>query len=160
MIKSVINSEELKILHNCIKRVSVDIERFSFNTCVSAFMVCVNELKRIQSKNLEILKELLVLVSPFAPHIAEELWSQTGGEFFVTKQKYPLVNEAFLVEDLIEYPVCINGKKRALISLPNDVDQKTAGEQAIALPEIVKWLEGALPKKLIVVPGKMINIVV
>ena len=154
------SKEELKILHTCIKRVSEDIERFSFNTCVSAFMVCVNELKRIQSKNLEILKQLLILVSPFAPHIAEELWCLTGGGFSVTQQSYPVVNETYLVEDLIEYPVCINGKKRAVISLPNDIDQKSATDQALALPEISKWMDGIAPKKLIVVPGKMINIVV
>lgn len=154
------SKEELKILHQCIKRVTDDIERFSFNTCISAFMVFVNEIKRIQSKNQSILKEFLILISPFAPHIAEELWSSTGGEFSVINQRYPLCNEKYLIEDLIDYPVCINGKKRALLSLPNDIDQKSAIEKALDLPEIQKWLEGTPAKKVIVVPGKMINVVV
>lgn len=153
-------NEELKILHQCIKKVTEDIERFSFNTCVSAFMVCVNELKRIKSNNISILKEVLVLLSPFAPHIAEELWLQAGSQFSVTKQSYPIANESYLVEDVIDYPVCINGKKRAILSLPNDIDQHTAKDKALQMPEVIKWLEGATPKKVVVVPGKMINVVV
>ncbi len=88
------------------------------------------------------------------------MWSSTGGEFSVINQRYPLCNEKYLIEDLIDYPVCINGKKRALLSLPNDIDQKSAIEKALDLPEIQKWLEGTPAKKVIVVPGKMINVVV
>lgn len=153
-------SDELKVLHQCIKRVTEEVERFSFNTCVSAFMICVNELRRIECHNQKILKELLVLVSPFAPHIAEELWEQCGGEFSVTRQAYPVVNEDYLKEDSIDYPVCINGKKRALLSLSAETDRDEAGRQALLLPEITKWLDGTPVKKVIVVPGKTINIVV
>ncbi len=152
--------EELKILHQCIKKVCDDIERFSFNTCVSSFMICVNELKRINSSNYKILKELVILLSPFAPHTCEELWEKIGLEFSVITQPYPSYNPSYLVEDTIEYPICINGKKRALIELPNGIDSDTAKERALELPEIIKWLEGNEPNKVIVIPGKMINLVI
>jgi len=152
--------EELKILHQCIKKVSEEVERFSFNTCVSAFMICVNDLRRIECRNLSVLKDLLKLVSPFAPHIAEELWEQSGEAFSVTLQPYPVFDEKYLKEDHIEYPVCINGKKRALLLLPADMDKADAEKQAVSLPEITKWLDGTPVKKVIVVSGKMINIVI
>jgi leucyl-tRNA synthetase len=152
--------EENKILHQCIKRVTDDMDRFSFNTCVSAFMVCVNELKRIKCENKIVLGELLKLLAPFAPHISEELWASMGGEYSISNQNYPNYTAEYLIEDLIEYPVCINGKKRALLELPNGVDQQTAQQKALEMPEIIKWLEETPAKKIIVVPGKMINIVV
>ena len=151
--------EELKILHQCIKKVTEDIERFSFNTCVSSFMICVNDLKRINCTNFSILKELVVLLAPFAPHTCEELWEKLGQSFSVITQTYPVFNPSYLIEDTIEYPICINGKKRALLDLPNGIDADSAKEKALQLPEIIKWLEGKEPKKVIVVPGKMINLV-
>lgn len=153
------SKEELKILHQCIKKVTEDIERFSFNTCVSSFMICVNDLKRINCTNFSILKELVVLLSPFAPHTCEELWEKLGQSFSVITQSYPVFNPSYLIEDTIEYPICINGKKRALLDLPNGIDADLAKVKALQLPEIIKWLEGKEPKKVIVVPGKMINLV-
>lgn len=152
--------EELKILHTCIKKVTEDIERFSFNTCVSAFMICVNELRSLNCSKRAILDELVRLLAPFAPFTAEELWHQLGHETTVCEAKYPAFNEAYLVQDTISYPVSINGKKRDLVDLPASMSKEELEKAALELDSVKKWLEGQSVKKIIVVPGRMINIVV
>lgn len=152
--------EELKALHTCIKRVTEDIERFSFNTCVSNFMICTNELRRLNCNKRMVLEQLTVLLAPFAPHMAEELWHLLGYTGTVNDAVYPVYNADFLLEDNITYPVSINGKKRALVDFPADATQEVLERSALEMEEIKKWLEGSEVKKVIVVPGRMINIVV
>ncbi len=152
--------EELKVLHTCIKKVSEDIERFSFNTCVSGFMICVNELRSLNCSKRSILDELVRLVAPFAPFTAEELWHKLGHQTSVCVAVFPKVNEAYLVQDTIAYPVSINGKKRDLVELPAAMSKEELEKAALELDKVQKWLEGQAVKKVIVVPGRMINIVV
>lgn len=154
------SAEALKVLHTTIKKVTDDIERFSLNTTVSAFMVCVNELKRLSCHSYDILEPLVRLLAPFAPFITEELWSSLGGAGSVHHSEYPVSKEEYLVSDTIDYPVCINGKKRDDISVPKEIAQADLEKMVLALDMVQKWLEGASPKKIIVVPGRMINIVV
>ncbi|MFN7012736.1 MAG: class I tRNA ligase family protein, partial [Bacteroidia bacterium] len=151
---------ELKALHKCIKKVNEDIERFSFNTSVSNFMICVNELSDLKSNKREILEPLVILISPYAPHIAEELWSKLGHNESIEYVTYPVHNEAYLTEDNFNYPVSFNGKMRFNIELPITLSPKEVEEAALAAPEAQKWLEGKTPKKVIVVPKKIVNIVV
>jgi leucyl-tRNA synthetase len=151
---------ELKILHKSIKKIESDTENFSYNTAVSAFMVAVNELTDIKCFKKEILEKLLILLAPYAPHIAEELWSQLGKEGSVLDAHYPVFEEKYLVETNKEYPVSINGKVRTNINISLSADQ-AAVEQIVVSNEIIqKWLEGKQPKKIIFVKGKMINVVV
>ena len=152
--------EELKILHAAIKKVTQDIERFNFNTCVSAFMVCSKDLKKIGCNKRAILKELTVLLAPFAPHITEEIWHLMGEIGSVHHSIYPTFEETYLKEDSIEYPVSINGKKRGMASFPSDADRDTISAAAIELEIVKKWAEGKTIRKVIVVPGRMINVVV
>jgi leucyl-tRNA synthetase len=152
--------EELKVLHTCIKKVSEDIERFSFNTCVSGFMICVNELRSMNCSKRSVLDELVRLVAPFAPFTAEELWHQLGHQSSVCEADFPKVNETYLVQDTIAYPVSINGKKRDLVELPAGMSKEELEKAALELDKVQKWLEGQAVKKVIVVPGRMINIVV
>lgn len=152
--------QELKSLHNCIDKVNNDIEKLSFNTCVSHFMVCVNELQSARCNKREILEPLTVLLSPFAPHLAEEMWEMLGNKKSITSEPYPQHNAAFLVESEIEYPVMINGKMRAKVKLPADAQQAEAIETALKEPAIQKWTEGKQLRKQIFVPKKIINLVV
>lgn len=153
--------KELKILHTCIKKVNEDVERFSFNTCVSAFMICVNELTDLKCHKQAILEEVLKLLSPFAPHISEELWSKLGHTNSVVKDvTYPMHEEKYLTESVIEYPVSINGKMRVKIQLAADATQDQAKEIVLADETVQKWLEGKEPKKFIFVPKRIVNIVV
>ncbi len=154
------SKEELKALHTAIKNVTQDIERFSFNTCVSHFMICVNELKKLKCDKRSILRDLAVLIAPFAPHVAEELWQKMGNKTSVNVADYPVHNEDFLKEDTIEYPIAINGKTRAKKAFPSDFAKDALEKQALALEEIQKWTDGKTIKKVIVVPKRMINIVV
>ncbi len=151
--------EELKTLHTCIKKVNEDIENFSFNTSVSAFMICVNELTTAKCSSRAILEPLAILVSPFAPHTAEELWEKLGNDPSVTEQVYPVHNEAFLVESSIEYPVQFNGKTRFNISVAADLDKKAVEEAVLSDERSAKWIEGKTIRKVIVVPGRIVNIV-
>lgn len=153
-------ADEYKVLHTTIKKVTEDIERFSFNTCVSAFMMCVNELKRLECNKSEILSQLNVLLAPFAPFITEELWQLLGHDTSVHLADYPLLNEKYLVKDSVEYPICINGKKRDLIELPSNLTPKEIQEMALTFDAVKKYVEGKDVQKIIVVPAKMINIVV
>ncbi len=151
---------ELKVLHAAIKKITYDIERFSFNTCVSSYMVCVNELKKIGCNNKAILSDLVVLIAPFAPHIAEELWQRMGHTITINNASFPVYNEEYLKEDSITYPISINGKKRALKNFPVDASKDELEKAALEIPEISKWIEGKTIRKVIVVPKRMINIVV
>ncbi|HYW95384.1 MAG TPA: leucine--tRNA ligase [Bacteroidales bacterium] len=152
--------KEYKVLHKTIKKLHDDIERFSFNTSVSAFMICVNELTDLKCNKREILTDLTLSLAPFAPHIAEELWSMLGNSISVTGASFPEAKEEYLVENSFEYPVSFNGKLRFKMKLPLDMDKKQVEEQVLAHESAERWLEGKTPKKIIVVPGKIINIVV
>ena len=149
----------LKVLHKLIHKVETDIEGFSFNTSVSAFMIAVNELTDLKCHNREILEALTILLSPFAPHLAEELWEALGHEESISGATFPTYVEAYTVEDTCEYPVSFNGKMRFKISLSKSLSPKEVEAAALADPNCEKYLAGAPIKKIIVVPGKIINIV-
>ena len=152
--------EELKNLHKLVKKVSTDIEVFSYNTSVSAFMVCTNELTQQKCRNLRILRTLVKVLAPFAPHIAEELWEQTGGKGSVCDSEWPTWNEDYLVEDEVQMPVSFNGKARFQINLPATASKEAIIEAAMSDERSQKYLEGKQVVKTIVVPGRIINIVV
>ena len=153
------SKDELKSLHKLIKKVTADIENFSFNTSVSAFMICVNELTSLATNKREILKPLLILLSPYAPHIAEELWHAIGEEGSVVTAEWPELNEAYLVEANFTYPVSFNGKTRFMLSLPATLTPQEVEAAVLSAPEAEKWLEGKTPRKVIVVPKRIVNIV-
>ncbi|MCD4773003.1 MAG: class I tRNA ligase family protein [Bacteroidales bacterium] len=154
------SKEELKVLHKTIKKIKDDIERFSFNTAVSTFMICVNELSDLKCNKREILEPLAILVSSYAPHIAEELWSLLGNEKSITKAKYPEFNKDFVAENTFTYPVSFNGKMRFKLELPVDMPKDEIEKAALEAKEAQKWIEGKTPRKIIVVPKRIINIVV
>jgi leucyl-tRNA synthetase len=152
--------EELKILHRTIKKIEEDTERFSYNTAVSAFMVCVNELTDLKCHKKEVLEPLLILLAPYAPHISEELWRQLGNTSTILDAAYPAFNPQYLVETTKEYPVSVNGKMRTQINIDLDAAQEQVQEIVLANPIVQKWMEGKEMKKFIFVKGKMINVVV
>jgi len=151
--------DELKVLHKAIKKAEEDLKDYSFNTSVSNFMICVNELTSLKCDKRAILEPLAIIISPYAPHITEELWSLMGHEQSIVEASFPTFNESFLVEDVHEYPVSINGKVR--VKLPLSVSLSREEIETIALENdiVQKWLEGKTPKKVIVVPKKIVNIV-
>jgi len=151
--------EELKILHTLIKKVIYDIENFSFNTSVSQFMIAVNELQKLKCNKRVILEPLAVLISPYAPHVCEELWSLLGNTESIDFAPFPALNEAYLVEDEIEYPVSFNGKMRFKLSLSAELSKEEIEEIVMKDEKVIQQLDGAKPKKIIVVPKKIINIV-
>ena len=151
--------EELKILHTLIKKVIYDIENFSFNTSVSQFMIAVNELQKLKCNKKAILEPLAVLISPYAPHVCEELWSLLGNAESIDFAPFPALNEAYLVEDEIEYPVSFNGKMRFKLSLSAELSKEEIEEIVMKDEKVILQLDGAKPKKIIVVPKKIINIV-
>ncbi|HWB24467.1 MAG TPA: class I tRNA ligase family protein [Chitinophagaceae bacterium] len=151
---------ELKVLHKAIKKIEEDTERFSFNTAVSAFMVCVNELADLKCSKKAILQPLLVLLTPYAPHVAEELWAALGSEGSILNAAYPVFEPKYLIESSKEYPISVNGKLRTTINLPLDITKDQVEETVLANDVIKKWLEGNSPKKVIYVPGKMVNVVI
>ena len=152
--------EALKALHKTIKKVADDVENFSFNTSVSTFMICVNELSDINCSNQQILKDFLVVLSPYAPHICEELWRNLGEQDSITKATFPIFEPAYLVETSFSYPISINGKHRTNIEFALDAAQADM-EATVLKDEVVqKWLESKTPKKIIIVKGKIINLVV
>ena len=154
------NKAELKVLHKTIKKVKEDIEKFSFNTSVSTFMICVNELTELKCKKRIILKDFVIILSPYAPHIAEEFWSLLGNTESVTFAHFPEYNEVHLVEDTFIYPVSFNGKTRFMLELPADLTKEQVEKEVLEAPEAQKWLAGNVPKKVIVVPKKIVNVVV
>jgi len=148
-----------KSLHKTIKKVTEDIENFSFNTSVSQFMICVNELTSMKCNHRAILEPLAVLISPYAPHIAEELWEQLGHQGSVSTVPFPVYEEKYLVESEKEYPVSFNGKMRFTIKLPLDLTVAQIQEIVMADERTIKQLDGRTPNKVIIVPGKVINLV-
>ena len=153
------SADALKTLHQTIKKVTEDIENFSFNTCISAFMICVNELSSQKCNQRAILEPLAVLLSPFAVHLAEELWERLGHTTSVSTAPYPVFEEKYLVESTKNYPVSFNGKMRFTRELSLDLSPKEIEEIILADEQTQKQLQGRTPKKVIVVPGKIINIV-
>ncbi len=154
------SAQEKKIMHTLIKKVSQDIENFSFNTSVAAFMIAVNELGKLPAVSNESMDEFARLIAPFAPHIAEEFWHQLGHEGSVADSRWPAWDEEALKEDTVKYPVQFNGKMRFNIEVPAGSDKAAVEAAALADPAAEKWLEGKTPKKVIVVPGRIVNIVI
>ncbi len=152
--------EELKVLHGSIKKIAEDVDRLSLNTSISTFMITVNELSAKKCNKRSILEPLTIILSPFAPHITEELWHLLGHTSSVVDASYPVFEEQYLVEDSIEYPVSVNGKMRAKISFPSNASKEDIESGALSDETIKKWLEGKEPRKVIVVPKKIVNIVV
>ena len=151
----------LKTLHKTIKKIGDDLERFSFNTGVSNFMICVNELTEQKCSNKDVLQELVVLISPYAPHIAEELWIKLGNDAgALSYTNFPEFNEANLIEANHSYPVSFNGKMRFKIELPTEMGKEDIEKEVLAHEVAKKWLEGNAPKKVIVIPGKIVNVVI
>ncbi|MBO7233551.1 MAG: leucine--tRNA ligase [Paludibacteraceae bacterium] len=152
-------AEELKTLHKTIKKITFDIENFSFNTSVSAFMICVNELTSAKCHKRAILEPLAILIAPYAPHIAEEVWHAMGHDTSICDAEFPVCNEAYLIESTLKYPVSFNGKVRFTIELPANSDKNEVEKAALENEQTQKYLDGKTPKRIIVVPGKIINIV-
>ena len=151
--------EALKTLHKTIKKVQEDIENFSFNTSVSSFMIAVNELTAMNCHERSILEPLAVLISPYAPHIAEELWERLGHKGSISAVPFPRFNPEYLIENNKEYPVSFNGKMRFTINLPLDLTVKEIENIVMADERTIKQLDGKTPNKIIIVPGKIINLV-
>ncbi len=151
---------EYKILHKTLKKVSEDIERLAFNTCVSSFMICVNELGSLNCHKKKVLEPLVIALAPLAPFITEELWAALGNSSSVHLASFPTIEEQYLVENSFDYPVSINGKVRAQVAFALDLAQEEIKQQVLALEQIQKWTNGAEPKKFIFVKGKIINVVV
>ena len=153
-------TEELKVLHKTIKKIEDDTERFSFNTAVSAFMVCVNELADLKCNKREVLEPVLIMLVPYAPHIAEELWKALGNTGSILDETFPTFEGKYVAESTKEYPVSINGKLRTTLSLDINISQQEVEPIVLANETVQKWLEGKAPKKIIFVKGKMINVVI
>ena len=154
------DSDELKILHTAIKKIENDIDRLSINTCVSQLMITVNELSRKKCNKREILEPLLIVLSSFAPHISEELWSRLGNNESISLSNYPKYNDEFLTEDIFEYPIMINGKLRTKIKFDINIEEKEIKSEVISNEIITKWTENKKIKKIIFIPKKIINVVI
>ena len=154
------SADSLKSLHKTIKKVHEDIENLSLNTSVSAFMICVNELTAQKCNNRKVLEELTIILSPFAPHITEEIWHKLGHKGSINKASYPVYNEEYLKEADFDYPIMVNGKMRAKITFGMDVPKDQIEAEVLANETVLKWTEGKTPKKVIVVPKKIVNVVV
>ena len=152
--------EELKTLHKLIKKLSFDIENFSFNTSVSAFMICINELTALKCNKRSILSQFIICLAPFAPHISEELWHVLGNNTTVCDANWPELNEDYLVEDTFPYSISFNGKSRFVLEFPSDATNTEIEEVVLNHQNSQKWIEGKIPKKVIIVPKKIVNIVV
>lgn len=151
--------EELKSLHKLIKKVSWDIENFSFNTSISAFMICVNELSTLKSRNKHVLENLLILLTPFAPHISEELWHQIGNVSTICDAQWPILNEDYLKENSVNYAISFNGKARFNLEFSTSASKEDIEKEVLNHPLSAKWIDGKTPKKIIIVPNKIVNIV-
>ncbi len=153
-------AEALKVLHKTIKKIDEAIQRYAFNTAVSAFMICTNELTALNCNHRTVLEKLAVLLSPFAPHIAEELWQRLGHTTSITHTPWPRWEATHIQEETFEYPITINGKVRAKLLLATDMPQAAIAQQVLAHPIIQKWTQGKPPKKVIIVPQRIVNVVV
>ena len=151
---------ELKVLHTAIKKINEDLERFSFNTPVSAYMICVNELTALKSNSRAVLTKLCILLSPYAPHICEEIWELLGNKESISSADFPKHEERYLIESSHKYPVSFNGKLRFLLELPTSMDKKEIEQAVLTNSQTTKYLAGNTPKKVIVVPKKIVNIVI
>src|SRR5690606_22752101 len=154
-----VDPESFKTLHRTIKKVEEDIGHFSFNTSVATFMICVNELAAQKCNNRIILEPLAILISPYAPHIAEELWSRAGHTTSIATAPFPKFEARYLVESTKEYPISFNGKMRFKLELPADLSKEGIESAVLAHARTREQLQGRIPKKVIVVPGKIVNIV-
>ena len=154
------SKDEYKVLHKTIKKIEEDIERFSFNTCISAFMIAVNDLKKLNCNKRDILEPMLRLLAPFAPFTTEELFSQIGNTASIHLANFPKFDESYLVEDELVYPISINGKKRGEMSFAADADKSAIEESVKSSDIVVRWSEGKEVRRIIVVPGRMVNVVV
>ena len=154
------SKEELRTLHKTIKKITEDIERFSFNTSVSNFMICVNELTEVKCNKRVILEPLLILISPYAPHISEELWNRIGHKESISLEKFPICQEEFLINDSFNYPISFNGKMRLNIELPANLTIEEIEKEIMNRADVKKYLEDKAPKKIIIVPNKIVNIVI
>jgi len=152
--------DELKVMHGTIKKIKDDIEKFSFNTGVSNFMICVNNLHELKCNKRDVLNDLVILISSYAPHIAEELWHKLGNNESVSFAQFPEFNEDYLIESAFEYPVSFNGKLRFKMEFPLDMPKEEIEKQVLQAEAAQKWIEGKKIRKIIVVPQKIINIVV
>ena len=154
------NEKEMRVLHKTIKRIREDLDRYSFNTCVSTFMIAVNELTELKCNKRSVIEPLVILIAPLAPHFAEELWEKLGNQAgTITYQNYPEYDEKFLIESNFDYPISFNGKMRTKVNLSLQLSAKEVEDYVLQLDEIQKWMENQHPKKVIVVPGKIVNIV-
>ncbi len=151
--------EEMKILHRTIKKVQDDIERFSLNTCISTFMICVNELGALKCNKREVVEPLAVLLSPFAPHVCEEIWQQLGHTESISRAKFPLFDPSMLEESSFKYPVSLNGKTKTFIEFPLSATAEDVEAEVRSNAEVQKFLDGKTIRKIIFVPKKIINIV-
>ena len=154
------DKKSLKTLHTAIKKITEDLERYSFNTIVSNLMICVNELQAQKCNNKQILSDLLVLASPYAPHICEELWNKLGNTESITFATWPKFNPEFLVEANHNYPVSFNGKMRFMMELPTNMGKEDIEKAVMAHEKTGGYLDGKAPKKVIIVPKKIVNIVI
>jgi leucyl-tRNA synthetase len=153
-------AEELRALHKTLKKVAQDIENFSFNTSVSEFMICVNELSSLKCNKRAIVEPLTIALASFAPHITEELWEILGHKDTIFNASFPKFNEEYLKQNSFEYPISINGKVRAKMEFALDMPKEDIEKSVLAAEAVVKWTEGKAPKKVIVVPGRIVNVVV
>jgi leucyl-tRNA synthetase len=170
VVNEAANKDELKILHKTIRKVREDLDRFAFNTPVSTFMICVNELTDLKCHKKEILSDLLVLLSPFAPHITEELWfalhhadknlADWKAEYSIMNSTFPQFKEEYVTENSFEYPISINGKVRHKMTFGLDMPTSDIEAQVLAAEAVQKWLDGKPPKKVIIVQGKIVNVVI
>lgn len=151
--------EELKVLNKTLKKIEEDIERFSFNTCVSEFMICCNELSALKCNKRVVIEPLVIALSPFAPHIAEEMWQELGHTKTILEAAYPGIDEQYLLSSTFEYPISINGKVRAKMNFALDMPSADIEKLVIASETVQKWTEGKQPKKVIIVQGRIVNVV-
>lgn len=152
--------QEKKVLHKTIKKIGEDIEKFSFNTAVSAFMICVNDLGDLRCNKREVLEPLAIMISSFAPHLGEELWHRLGNDGSVTQAAFPEWEQQYVTDDTITYPVSFNGKTRFKLEMPAASTKEDVEKAVLQAPEASKWLDGKPPKRVIVVPGKIVNVVI
>ena len=153
------SKQEFKILHKLIKKIEDDIEKFSLNTSISSFMIATNKLAQIKCNKRQILEPMVIMISPYAPHLGEEIWNKLDKKNSIVYAKFPTLKSIYLIEDSFEYPISINGKMRAKLSLPLDTPIKDIEREVLNHHMIKKWLNGKNPKKIIVVHKKIVNVV-
>ena len=153
------SKQEFKILHKLIKKIEDDIEKFSLNTSISSFMIATNKLAQMKCNKRQILEPMVIMISPYAPHLGEEIWNKLDKKNSIVYAKFPTLKSIYLIEDSFEYPISINGKMRAKLSLPLDTPIKDIEREVLNHHMIKKWLNGKNPKKIIVVHKKIVNVV-